>query len=206
MDRTITVTGRGRVSVAPDTAEVRLGVVATRPTVADARQAAAGISTRVLAALRAADVDPADIQTESLAVQPEYEYEPSGPRLKGQQVAHRYAITVRDLSALGAVIDDALAAGASTLDGVAFRHREPMELERQARIAAMADARSRAELLATEGGVALGAVLSIAEGDGGAPPRPLPMAKLAMAEAAPTPVEAGSVEVEAAVTVVFAIA
>jgi uncharacterized protein len=180
--------------------------VVTRPTVADARQVAAGIAARVLTAVRAAGVDPADIQTESLAVQPEYEYEPSGPRLKGQQFAHRYAVTVRDLSRLGAVIDDALAAGASTLDGVVFRHRDPVEIERQARIAAMADARSRAELLATEGGVAIGALISIAEGDAGAPPRPLHRAKLAMAEAAPTPVEAGTVEVEAAVTVVFAIA
>jgi uncharacterized protein YggE len=41
VDRTITVTGRGRVSVAPDVADVQIGVAVTRPTVADARGVAA---------------------------------------------------------------------------------------------------------------------------------------------------------------------
>ena len=41
MRRTIGVTGTGRASQAPDVAEVRLGVTVTRPTVAEARSAAA---------------------------------------------------------------------------------------------------------------------------------------------------------------------
>jgi uncharacterized protein YggE len=206
MDRTISVTGHGRVVTAPDVADVRLGVVVTRPTVREARGVAADVAARVLAAVRAAGIESADIQTEALAVQPEYEYDQSGQRLKGQQVAHRYALTVRNLESLGTVIDDALAAGATNLEGVNFRYHAPLAAERQARIAAMADARERAELLAAEGGVALGKVISIAELEGGLPPRPLARMKLAMAEDASTPVEAGSVEIEAAVAVVFEIA
>lgn len=205
MDRTISVTGHGRISAVPDVADVRVGVVVTRPTVGEARRTAAELAGRVLAAVRTIGVEAADIQTETLAVQPEYDYVESGPRLKGQQVSHRYAITVRDLAALAAVIDDALAAGATNLDGVSFRHHDAAAAERAARIAAMADARARAELLATEAGVAVGEVVSIAEVDGVAPPRPMPMAKLAMAEAS-TPVEAGAIEVEAAVAVVYRIA
>ena len=206
MDRTISVTGHGRVVTAPDVADVRVGVVVTRPTVREARGVAAELATRVLAAARAAGIEAADIQTESLAVQPEYEYDQSGQRLKGQQVAHRYAHTVRNLESLGTVIDDALAAGATNLDSVTFRYHDPLAVERQARIAAVADARERAELLAAEAGVALGKVVSVAEVEGGSPPRPLARMKLAMAEDASTPVEAGSIEIEAGVAVVFEIA
>ena len=206
MDRTISVGGTGRVVIAPDVVDVRIGVVMTRMTVGEARTAAAEIAARVLAAVEGSGVAPADIQTETLSVQPEYDYEPAGPRLKGQQVTFRYAITVRDLDRLGRVIDDALAAGATNLDSVVFRHHDPHAIEREARIAAMADARSRAELLAAEAGVALGEVVSIAEGSAAAPPHPFARAKLALAEAAPSPVEAGSLEIEAAVSVVYRIA
>lgn len=207
MKRTITVSGTGRVVVAPDLAEVRLGVSVTRPTVAAARAAAAENAARILDAVTAAGVARADVRTASLQVQPEYDYVERGQRLRGQTVSHQYLVTVRSLDALGRVIDDALAAGATTLDGVSFRSVDPSVAEAAARVAAVADARTRAEALATEAGVAVGEVVAIVEG-GGAVPRPIGgrVRAMAMAEAAPTPVEAGTDEVVIAITATFAIA
>jgi uncharacterized protein YggE len=208
MKRTITVTGSGRVVVVPDVADVRLGVSVTRPSVGEARQAAAETAARVLEVVTAAGVARADVRTATLQVQPEYEYTDRAPRLKGQQVIHQYVVTVRSLDTLGRVIDEALAAGATTLDGVAFRTADPASAEAAARAAAVADARSKAEALAAEAGVAVGDVVSIAEATSGGVPRPLLLKAraMAMAEAAPTPVEAGSDEVVVSIVATYAIA
>ncbi len=208
MKRTITVTGQGRVVVVPDVADVRLGVSVTRPTVGDARQAAAEAARRILDAVVAAGVAQADVRTATLQVQPQYDYSGGQPRLTGQQVIHQYTVTVRSLDALGTVIDDALAAGATTLDGVAFRTGDPAAAESAARVAAVQDARAKAGALAAEAGVTLGGVVAISEVGGVPGPRPTLMKARAMAvaDAAPTPVEAGTDEVSVSILASFEIA
>ena len=205
MKRSISVTGSGRVRVSPDIADVRVAVTVTRPTVKEARKVAAEVAARVLAAVAAQGVSTDDIQTEALSLQPDYEYLDNGPRLRGQQLTNRWAITVRDLDSVAGVIDEALAAGATTLDGVGFRVADVASAERSARVAAMRDARERAELLATEAGVTLGPVVSVSESPEAMPPRPVAMYRMAAAEAAPTPVEGGSLEIVSTVAVTFAI-
>ncbi|MDP9484143.1 MAG: SIMPL domain-containing protein [Chloroflexota bacterium] len=207
MTRTIAVTGTGRASTIPDVADVRLGVVVTRPTVAEARGAAAETSARVLQALAAIGINRTDVRTASLIVQPEYDYQDGVQQLRGQSVTHQYLVTVSDLERLGTVVDDGLLAGATSLDGVAFRTADPAPAHAAARVAAYRDARSRAKALAVEAGVRLGKVLEIAEVEPASGPRPFGAGKLGMiaAEAVPTPIEAGEGEVVLSVAVVFAI-
>jgi uncharacterized protein YggE len=205
MKRSITVSGLGRVAVAPDVADVRLGVSVTRPTVGEARGAAAEVATRILDAVTATGVARADIRTSSLQVQPDYEYSERTQRLRGQNVSPQYLVTVRSRDTLGRVIDDALAAGATTLDGVAFRSGDPSKAEAAARIAAVRDAREKAEALAGEAGVALGDVLAIARRPARCLARWEAAADAGCDEAAPTPVEAGTDEVAIAIVVTFAI-
>jgi len=208
MKRIITVSGLGQCTVVPDVADVRLGVAVTRPTVAEARTAAAEVAARILDAVTAAGVDRVDVRTTALLVQPQYEYLERSQRLRGQSVSHQYVVTVRALDILGRVVDDALAAGATTLDGVAFRTADPRRAEAEARVAAFRDAQAKAAALAEEAGMTLGEVVAIAESAGG--PTPWPVAGRArmavMAEAAPTPVETGTDEVSVSVVVTFAIA
>jgi uncharacterized protein YggE len=208
MKRTIAVSGSGRASTVPDVADVRLGVSVSRKTVAEARATAAEVGASILAALIALGVERSDIRTASLVVQPEYDYKDGVQQLRGQSVSHQYVVAVRDLDQLGRVVDDGLAAGATTLDGVAFRTADPAAAFAAARVDAFRDARSRAQALATEAGVTLGAVIAIAEADPVGNPRPLGLGKarmLAAAEAAPTPIEAGEGEVVVGLTVIFAI-
>ena len=150
---TIVVSGTGRVAVDPDTAELRLGVSISRPTVAAARAAAAEAMAAILAAVSGAGVDRRDVQTTTLSVQPRYDYrDGKPPSLTGYDLANVVIVTVRDLAGLGGVIDGALTAGATSLDGLAFRVEDPREPERAARTAAVAQARERAEVLAEAAG------------------------------------------------------
>lgn len=210
-DRTdggIVVSGAGRVAVAPDVADLRLGVSVSRDSVAAARADAATTMAAVLAAIRSAGVADRDIRTALLSVQPRYEYrDGKPPRLAGYDLANAVEVTIRDLGRLGDAIDGALGAGATSMDGLSFRLDDPTEAERTARTAAVTAARARAEVLATAAGVTITGVSDIVEG--GAPPMPFPRAKaerMMLAADAPTPVESGSTEIAVTVTVTFRIA
>lgn len=202
---TIVVGGTGRVSVEPDLADLRLGVSVGRPTVEAARAVAAETMEAILAAVAAAGVDKRDVRTTFLSVQPRYDYrENRQPVLAGYELANVVEITVRDLARLGDVVDGTLRAGATSMDGLSFRVADPAPAEREARLRAMAAARSRADVLAEAAGLEIVGVSDIVEGGVATPPEPrYKTARMMVAEDASTPVEAGSLEVAVTVTVTY---
>ncbi|MEA2676408.1 MAG: uncharacterized protein QOJ81_549 [Chloroflexota bacterium] len=207
MKRSISVPGVGRVAVQPDIATLRLGVLVVRQTAAAARESAAVIMNAVLEALSAQGVAKKDLRTALLSLSPVTDYSPeTGPRVTGYQAANSVSVTVRDLAQAGALIDAALAAGATSMDGLEFSVDDPSAAEEQARKLAMADAERRAETIAQAAGVKLGNVIGVVEGERGGPvPFPAQRAMAFKAEAADTPVEAGSQEIVVSVSVAFAI-
>ena len=161
----------------------------------------------ILEAVAAAGVAPRDIRTSQLSVQPRYDYrDGKAPTLVGYDLANVVEVTVRDLATVAAVVDDALRAGATSLDGLAFRIDDPTEPERAARIAAVAAARARADVLADAAGVTIAGVADIVEG--GSPPA-FARAKadrMMLAGDASTPVSAGTTDIAVTVTVTYRIA
>jgi len=201
---TIVVGGTGRVAVEPDVADLQLGVSIARPTVNAARADAAAAMTSILAAVRAAGVADPDIRTTLVSVQPRYDYRDGKPPvLTGYDLSNSVQVTVRDLAALGAVIDGSLGAGATSMDSLSFRLDDPTDAERAARLAAVAQARSRADVLAEAAGVSIVAVSDIVEGVGPGPGYPQPKAARMMLADSATPVQAGTTEVSVSVTVTF---
>lgn len=207
-DHTISVSGTGRVILAPDTADLRLGVSVQRSTVKAARADAAKAMQAVIDALKKLGIAEADIQTSSITLNPQYDYTNANPpRLVGYQFSNSLAITVRKLDVLGDAIDNALAAGATTLDSVQFRVDDETKAEAQARAAAMADAKAKATALASAAGVTIEGVSSISET---VAPAPYPVfygaaAGAAVDKAVGTPVQAGTNEVTVSVSVVYLI-
>ncbi len=164
-EHTISVSGTGTVVSAPDVAEVRLGVTINRPTVKSARADAATAMTKVLAALKALGIADKDIQTVNISLQPTYDYSTNQnpPRITGYSFSNGMAVTIRDLDTVGDAIDNALAAGATTVDGVSFRVDDPAAAQAQARTAAMNEAKAHAQTLASAAGVSISGVASISE-------------------------------------------
>ena len=207
-EHTISVSGTGRVTTVPDVADVRVGVTITRVKVRDAQAAAATAMQDVIAALKKAGISDKDIQTTALSLQPVYDYNSNGtaPRLTGYQIVNAVQATVRKLDTISDVIDGALAAGATTLDGITFRVDNPAAAEAQARDAAMKDARAKADALAKAAGVSINGVSSISEQPGSVPvPVPQFAAGAAGDKAASTPIQVGTNEVDISVSVVYLI-
>jgi hypothetical protein len=209
-EHTISVSGTGHIVLTPDTADLRLGVSSTAKTVKAARSAAATSMTAVIASLKSLGIADKDIQTTTLSLQPvyDYSYNTNPPKLTGYQLSNAIAVTVRDLDKLGDAIDNSLAAGATTLDGVSFRVADQTAAEQQARQAAMDEAKAKAKTLADAAGISISGVASISET---VAPVPYPVYYgLGATAGAPqadvkTPVAAGSTEVTVTVAVVYLI-
>jgi uncharacterized protein YggE len=207
-EHTISVSGTGRVLIDPDIADLRLGVTVEKPTVKEARDANAQAMSAVIASLRQLKVAEKDIQTSTLSLTPVYDYRANGeqPRLIGYNLTNAVAVTIRDLDVVGDAIDAALSAGATTLDGVTFRVEDQAAAEKQAREAAMAEAKAKAQTLASAAGVSIQGVASVSET---VSPVPYPVyfsgVRDLAAEGASTPVEPGTNEVSVTVAVVYVI-
>ncbi len=202
-DRTITVTGEGIVQAAPDQATISLGVTTTAETAVEALAANSTALAKVIAQLKAAGVEAGDLQTSNLSLNPNWSnYESvSGSAISGYTASNQVSVRVRDLDALGSILDAAVSDGANTMNGITFGLAAPTPVLNEARALAVADARERATVLATAAGVQLGAIETITEG--GAFTGPAPMFREASAA---VPIENGEVGMTASVTVTYAIA
>jgi hypothetical protein len=206
----ITVSGSGEAAGAPDIAYVDIGVDIINENVGAAYSEAGEVINRVLDALTGLGIERKDIQTTGLNIWWEEPPQPDGSLGKRRyHVNPVLRITVRDVSQIEAVINTSVENGANNVFGLSFGIEDQDALIREARAAALEDARSRAEHLAELNGVTLGEVLYIAEATaGGFPPSPFGGKGGYMAEAAlvgPS-VEPGQLKVSVSVSITYAIA
>ena len=197
----ITVSATGSVTLIPDVARVGLGITVNKPTVKAARDAAGTAMNAIIAAVKALGVDEKDIKTTGIDLNPQYNV--GGTKVIGYQMSERLQITVRDLDKAGDVVDTATAKGATNVDGMWFEMADPAKAMDDARADAIAQARTSAAAMAKAAGVSLGAVVSISE-SAASYPMPYALGGVAARDSA-TPVQPGTQDVQATVTVIFEI-
>lgn len=207
-ERLITVTGSGQVEAKPDMARLSVGVTTEAKT---ASQAMADNSQRmaaVLQRLRDSGIAARDMQTRQLAVSPRMDRSGANrgepPTISGYGASNSLNVRIRDLAALGRILDDVLDSGANQFNGLTFGLSEPTPHLDEARRLAVADARRKAELYATAAGVTLGQVISVSE-PGSAGPQPVARFEAMAAARDGVPLAEGEVVTSASVVMIFAI-
>ena len=192
----ITVSGNGSVVAVPTVAVLSLGVDTRAASARAALAANAREMRQVIDAVKAAGGRDVRTQSVSLSQVLGQNGEPAG------FAASNVVSATVDVDRAGAVIDAAVDAGANQVNGPTMSVADAGKLYRQALKAAVADARLSAEAIAAAAGRSLGKVTSVVE-SGGATPVPM-FAKSAASDAG-TPIEAGTQETTATVTVTFAL-
>lgn len=196
---TIVVRGTGRVTLRPDTALVQVGAEQRAPSLADASAEVARRMREVLARVKGLGVAERDITTIAYAVTPvpaPRRPEEETVRILGYHVTNVVQVKIRDLDAVGRIMDAAMAAGANTVGGLVFTVDDRSRPEAEARAKAVKAAAEKARQLADAAGVKLGDLLSLTEETG---PRPMyervggPY--MAATAGAPGPVEAGQLDI-----------
>jgi uncharacterized protein len=201
----ILVTGEGTVTVAPDLAQVRGGVSTRAATVKEASDTNARTMTAIIDKLVEAGIDRKDIQTAQFSIQPVYVSSElrSSQKLAGYSVSNQVVAKIRNIDKVSDILDRLIAAGATNVWNVEFLVADPSKPLDQARRAAIADARRKAELYAETAGVTLGAVVSIVE-EGANAPTPVVMQRAVAGGMAP-PIATGEDTLRANVSVGFAL-
>ena len=202
----ISVSGQGRADVAPDMAVVNIGIVTTGKTAQLAQAENARVASDVTAALGQLGIFSKDIQTH-YTMSPVYE---KGDYRKavGYRANNTVTVTVHDVAKAGQVIDAALSSGATDVNGLSFGLKDAKSVRNTALQMAVQDARSKADAIAAALGVKIVGIQNVKE-DGGNFARyevaNARLAKLDGAAMADTPVNAGTVEVNAEVHIDFQI-
>jgi uncharacterized protein YggE len=207
---TITVSGVGSASGEPDIAYVQVGAERTDRDLGAAFNATATTMRAVFDALTTLGIAPEDIQTTSLNVYPQDRYGNDGQIIERQfQVSNVIQVTVRDITQIEAVVTTAVAQGANTVYNLSFGIDDSAALEQEARQAAVADARARAEQLAEALGVTVGRPLTVTEVvSSGSPVLPFAgggMAMAAMDSVRSQPISGGQLSVSVSVQITFAL-
>ena len=205
---TMSVSGHGAVTLEPDTASVVLGVTINAETLSAAQAEATTKMEAITAAVRAAGVEERDIQTTNYSVNVIYDYDNNGNpnRVIGYGVSNQMAVKVRDLDAVGSLLDAVVAEGANQIHGIGFFVEDTGAAASQARTLAVEDAMRKADELAAAAGLEVARVTYITESSSPPPAPYYAGAGADMAESAPraaVPIQAGSSEVSVDVQISF---
>jgi uncharacterized protein YggE len=200
----ITVTVEGRASTMPDVATAAFTISTYASTAASATGDNNERYDRLLKALAQLGIRESDVRTTSFNVS--YNPPPKPPAMPEQGARYGYSayrglsVTVRRLPSVGQVIDSAVSAGVTDVNGVTFDNADPRREYAQALQDAVQQARVQAQAMAGAAGLRIVRIKSMQEGP---PNRVLPVMMKAAAAPAPTQIEPSPVETSATVTVTY---
>lgn len=205
--RILTVSGRGTESINTTIAQVRLGVEAQGKTAAEVQGIVAKRANAVVTYLKSRNVEK--LETTGINLNPIYSYDNNKQTLTGYSASNTvmFRTSIRTSSSgAGEILDQSVKAGASRIDGISFVATD------EAIAAAQKVALKRATQEAQAQANAVLSALSFTQKEivgiqiNNAVPRPRPLAenlmqaRVASADAPPSPVMGGEQTVEATVT------
>ncbi len=198
----VRASGDATVQAKPDRVQISIGVSTRAPAAQTAAAQNASQTANVLASLKAIVSGRGEVKTIGYSLNPQYDYTPNQPpRLTHYDASNTVLVTLDDLSQTGKLIDAATASGANNVSSISFTLRDSSAVYAQALAEAAIKARANAEAVARALNLRVTGLLS-AEPRETSPIRPIPMALVSDRNAGvATPVEAGSLDIHAAVTV-----
>jgi len=196
---TVTVDGTGTVTAVPDQASFDFSVQ-TKAATANAALTQNGTDVRaVIAAVEGAGVPEASIQTAQVSLSPVTSS--NGTTIVGFTAYDTVTAINLAIAKAGSIVDAAVGAGATSVDGPSLTVSSQDALYAQALEAAVAQAKTKAQALADAADEPLGQIVTMVEGGGQV--TPLSLAAGAATAQSPTPIEPGTQQIQATVTVTF---
>jgi uncharacterized protein YggE len=207
----VTVVGEAIVSAEPDRAEIDLGVVTQAKSAAQAAAENAEKLSRVVAEIEKMLGQSDEIETVGYSLVPNYRQpsprEPGRVEIVGYTATNVLRVRTDLVRSLGPLIDAATRAGANRVQRLAFGLKDEQAAQRRALREATLRARAKADEVAAALGLKVARILSVDENAREVRPF-VADAGVARAEAlaAPTPIEGGTVQLRASVTLTAEIA
>ncbi len=216
---TAVITGQGSVSRPPDTATVSAAIQSNDDVATTATAKNNATFAALTAALGALHVDAADVKTtyynvsfiprpipppapQGAILQPAYPYQNAR---YGYVVNRQLSIAIARVGDVGAVIDAAVKAGVTNVNGVQYGLKDRSAANEAALALALADAANQAKVVAAASHMRLGGIKQIQVGQSYGGPVPMPMRATPVGSVigVPTEITPTAVDVRASVTVTY---
>lgn len=203
-NETISVTGSGEISVAPDAAVVRLAVTGTAETAANASEQVATDAAQLRERLANLGISDDNVRSIGYDVHERGEQRPDDESTR-YFATQRFEVTLEDVDRAGTVIDAALGSGADEVHGVSFTLSESArdDARGQALRAAVDDAHGEADILAEATDLTLSTVRTVSTSGTHVTPYRVEPQAVADSGAGGTDIDTRDVTVHATVQVVY---
>lgn len=161
----MSVFGAATIDVAPDLARLRIGIKEMRPTPAEAFGATRTAVNQVREVMRGHGIPDGAVSASNLRITSLWDYTGKNRELKGYECGSSFVVELRNLDLVEPILVDLVAAGVNEVGDVEFDVTAKRELRTQARKAAVAAAKEKAETYAEAAGVRVGKVLHLTDVD-----------------------------------------
>lgn len=198
----VITSGDATVSKKPDMASISVGVQSRQSTASSAQSDLANKAAKLTAQAKALGIADKDINTAGFSVGPYYS--PGGETITGYQASEQLQLKWHSVDTVGKALDALVQQGGATNVGVSFGLTDPKAAQAEARTLAIADARGRAQAMASAAGVKLGQVIHVSDLTSSGLPSPIYDIRAAAPAATQLPV--GELDVTVTVEVDYAIA
>lgn len=198
----IAVTGSGTVIAKPDIAYLQVGYQAQNKVALTAQNEAKTKMNVIIKQLKAAGVKDADIKTTNISLYKTADYI---KEVKNEYyvAVNTVEITTRDLDHIGSLIDTAVNAGSNDLGAVRFTVEDQEKYQIQAITLALKNAGNKANAIANFSGIIINKPSKITENNYGGGMIYREASAMVKADNATTPVEVGTITIEANVSVEY---
>ncbi|MCW7069773.1 MAG: SIMPL domain-containing protein [Methanophagales archaeon] len=148
---TISVSGTGIIKTEPNQAKVYLGVETQSRDVTEALEENSLKMQSIIKAIKKLGISKDSIETTYFSVYPIRDYEKSGEDIIGYRASNEITVELHDLDKIGAVIEEAMNAGANKVRRIEFGLTEDKkrEVKNEALKEACKDARTKADAIAS---------------------------------------------------------
>ena len=161
----VTVSASGSVKLTPDKASITFGVSTQEKTADAAQKKNSEDVDRVISVLTGRGIEEKSIRTSNYNMYPQYDYSGTGEqKIIGYIVSTSLTIQDQDISDVGKLISDCVAAGIDNVDNISFLCSGYDDAYSEALTRAVEAARKKAEVLAAAAGKTLGDPVVITEG------------------------------------------
>ena len=202
--RLLSLSATASLKVNPDSVHISTGIRTIAPTASNALRENSHAMDKILNILKGSGVSQNDIQTTSFSVGPYYDRARRRDNIAqagGFQVVNMVTIRVKNIAALGAILDKVVGVGANRINSISFQVSQTEEMKQKVRKMALEKARKKAQFYAENMGVTLGRVMAISENVSGRNPSPYMRSFAKSADSMSVPIVAGQGSLSATVHV-----
>lgn len=146
-DNRLKVFGRGTVNIKPDAAELLVGIITEKDQLEMAQKENSKVTQQVIDSIKSIGLLPKDIQTQNYNIRPKYDYIEGKQVFRGYEVSNYLKVFVRNINAVGEIIDAAVKNGANNVSGINFIVSDASRYYDEALRLAVEDAQNKARAI-----------------------------------------------------------